>query len=151
MNCSLTHRARFGGGVKCEWRCFPIETCVGHLVDGVDFTVPSRVDGRLVPSFGEDFSGILIDDHGGKGKIGCVPCQINRSTHVFFVVKHHRPQFHNVIDNCNTVAIDTQTKYGTCATATHLWCFQIVTIIQMIDAQTITMSIAASGRFRSPN
>jgi hypothetical protein len=25
-----------------------------------------------------------------------------------------------VIDSCSTVAIETQTKYGTCNTATHL-------------------------------
>ena len=32
----------------------------------------------------------------------------------------HPPQFIAVIDNWSTVAIDTQTKYGTWATATHL-------------------------------
>ena len=31
----------------------------------------------------------------------------------------HFPQFIAVIDNCSTVAIDTQTRYGICASATQ--------------------------------
>jgi len=33
---------------------------------------------------------------------------------------HGFPQFIAVIDNWRTVAMDTHTKYGTCAIATHL-------------------------------
>ena len=33
---------------------------------------------------------------------------------------HGLPQFIAVIDSCSTVAMDTHTKYGPCATATHL-------------------------------
>jgi len=32
----------------------------------------------------------------------------------------HVHQFITVIDSCSTVAIDTHTKYGTCAAPTHL-------------------------------
>lgn len=31
----------------------------------------------------------------------------------------YHSQFMAVMDSCRTVAIDTQTKYGTCAAATH--------------------------------
>jgi len=63
----------------------------------------------------------------------------------------HCYQLLQVIDNCSTVAIETHTKYGTCDTATHLRCFQMTKDIQIIVTQTIIMSNAASGKFRSPN
>jgi hypothetical protein len=55
-----------------------------------------------------------------------------------------------VIDSCRTVAIDTHTKYGTWAAATHRQCRQTATIIQVMVTQTIRISTAASGRFRIP-
>ena len=64
---------------------------------------------------------------------------------------HDAPRFIQVIDNCNTVAIDTQTKYGPCATATHGLCRHTETIIHRSVPQMTRMSTAASGRFRSPN
>ncbi len=48
-------------------------------------------------------------------------CQLDGPPHVAFVVEVvcHRPQFITVMLSCRTVASDTQTKYGTWATATH--------------------------------
>src|ERR1700678_4303778 len=60
------------------------------------------------------------------------------------------PQFMTVIDNWRTVAMDTHTKYGTWATATHLSTGQIAKTHQIIVAQTIRMSTQASGTFRRP-
>ena len=46
--------------------------------------------------------------------------------------------------------MDTHTKYGACAAPTHLWNGQTAMTDQMIVAQTITMSTAASGTLLSP-
>src|SRR6185369_8340697 len=59
-------------------------------------------------------------------------------------------QFIAVIDSCSTVAIDTHTRYGTWATATHLQCGQTAATHQTSEAHTITMSTQASGMSRSP-
>lgn len=64
---------------------------------------------------------------------------------------HGLPQFMIVIDNCSTVASDTQIRYGICTRLTQRKWGQIATISQTIEAQTTRMSTAASGRFRSPN
>ena len=64
---------------------------------------------------------------------------------------HGLPQFMIVIDNCNTVASDTQIRYGICTRLTQRKWGQITTISQTIEAQTTRISTAANGRFRSPN
>ena len=52
--------------------------------------------------------------------------------------------------SCSTVAIETHTKYGTCATVAHLKSGQIAIINQRSVPQTIKMSSEARGRFRIP-
>lgn len=64
---------------------------------------------------------------------------------------HGLPQFMIVIDNCNTVASDTQIRYGIWTRLTQRKWGQIATMSQTIEAQTTTMSTAANGRCRSPN
>ena len=64
---------------------------------------------------------------------------------------HGLPQFMIVIDNCNTVASDTQIRYGICTRLTQRKWGQTATISQTIETQTTRISTAASGRFRSPN
>jgi hypothetical protein len=47
------------------------------------------------------------------------PC-LHDCFHVHALIVGQVPQFMTVIDSCRTEAMDTQTKYGTWATATHL-------------------------------
>ena len=53
--------------------------------------------------------------------------------------------------SCSTVAVATQSRYGTWAAATQRLCRQIAAIIQMSVPSTIKMSTEASGKFRNPN
>ena len=55
-----------------------------------------------------------------------------------------------VIDNWITVAVDTHTKYGTWATATHLETGKATTTHQIIVLRTITISTQARGTFHTP-
>ena len=55
-----------------------------------------------------------------------------------------------MIESCNTVAIETHTKYGPCARATPRECGRMATTHHTSVTHTITMSAAASETFRNP-
>jgi hypothetical protein len=55
-----------------------------------------------------------------------------------------------VIESCSTVAVATQIRYGSGASATQRYCGQTAKIIQILVPSTIKMSAEASGRFRLP-
>ncbi len=75
----------------------------------------------LVPALCHNLTAACVHNGRSKRKVGHTGGQLNGPPHIAFVVEVvcHRPQFIAVMLSCSTVASDTQTKYGTWATATQ--------------------------------